>query len=245
MSRNIVPGGKKVYGASVGILRLQAEYPRIIGDIGNAETWPFPVHYRTVKGATPDKVVCHRAEGLVEAFIEEAKELVKLGADGIATTCGFLSLFQNELAEAIDVPVASSSLLQYALIQSLLPKSKKVGIVTISSQSLSDEHLAAAGVPLDAPIVGTDEAGSEFSRVILTNEGRLDVALAEQDLVRAAKALLIKDPEVGAILLECTNMAPYSASIGQATGLPVFDMYSFICWFQASLSPRRFLERYR
>ena len=49
-------GGKTVYGASVGILMLETRFPRIPGDIGNALTWPFPVHYRVVRGATPDNV---------------------------------------------------------------------------------------------------------------------------------------------------------------------------------------------
>lgn len=240
----IVTGGKSVYGASVGILRLDAKYPRIIGDIGNAQTWPFPVHYKTIVGASPNKVVYHQAQGLVDAFIDGARELVELGADGIATTCGFLALFQEELAEALPVPVASSSLMQYEFIQGLLPAGKKVGIITISAESMTPTHLKAAGVPLDAPIVGTDAQGREFTRVILDDENRLDISLAEQDLVGAAHALLAKDQAVGAILLECTNMAPYARSINLATGLPVFDMYSYICWLQAALSPPRFAARY-
>jgi hypothetical protein len=34
-------GGKAIYGARVGILMLEARFPRIPGDMGNAETWPF------------------------------------------------------------------------------------------------------------------------------------------------------------------------------------------------------------
>lgn len=244
MSKSIVTGGKAVYGASVGILMLEASFPRIFGDIGNAETWPFPVHYKVVKGASPERVVLNRAEGLVEEFVEAAQQLVETGVDGITTNCGFLALFQEEISEACKVPVATSSLMQYSFIEKLLPASKKVGIITISANTLSDDHLAAAGIPLDVPIVGTDETGSELSRVILNSENRMDVAAAEQDMLIAARTLLEKDPDVGAILLECTNMAPYSASVREATGLPVFDMYNFICWFQGALSPRPFLRRY-
>ena len=46
-----VKGGKALYGASVGILMLDAQFPRIIGDMGNAQTWPFPVHYKIVRQA--------------------------------------------------------------------------------------------------------------------------------------------------------------------------------------------------
>ena len=240
MSKTEVSGGKAVYGASIGILMLEARFPRIAGDMGNAQTWPFPVHYKVVKGASPDLVVRRRAEGLVEAFKAAAVDLVETGVDGITTNCGFLLLFQEEIAEACRVPVAISSLMQYRLIDDLLPENRKVGILTVSAKTLSEDHLRAAGIPPDALIVGTDEAGSELSRVILNDERKLNVAAAERDMILAAEALLALDPGIGAILLECTNMGPYTAAVRAATGLPVFDMYSFVCWFQSSLSPRVF-----
>ena len=49
----IATGGKAIYGAPLGILMLEARFPRIPGDMGNAATWPFPVLYRVVRGATP------------------------------------------------------------------------------------------------------------------------------------------------------------------------------------------------
>ena len=49
--------GKTIYGASLGILSLDTKFPRIHGDIGNAETWPFPVLYKIVEGASRDMVV--------------------------------------------------------------------------------------------------------------------------------------------------------------------------------------------
>lgn len=233
----IAHGGKAVYGASVGILMLEARFPRIPGDMGNALTWPFPVHYRVVRGASPDRVVRQRAEGLLEDFIAAARELVADGVDGITTNCGFLSLFQNELAAAAGVPVATSSLMQAPMIQATLPPGKRVGILTISASTLTEEHLRKAGVPEGTPVGGTD-GGREFSRVILNNEERMDVELARQDLIEAGRALADANPDLGAILLECTNMIPYAADINRATGLPVFSIYSFITWFQSALAPR-------
>ena len=93
MTPRIAHGGRAVYGARLGILMLEARFPRIPGDMGNAETWPFPVLYRVVRGASPDRVVVRGAEGLLDAFIEAARELVAIGADGITTNCGFLSVF--------------------------------------------------------------------------------------------------------------------------------------------------------
>jgi hypothetical protein len=82
-------GGKSLYGAKVGILMLETRFPRIPGDMGNAETWPFPVLYKVVPGVSPRRVVCNKAEGLLDEFLAAAGELVRLGADGITTTCGF------------------------------------------------------------------------------------------------------------------------------------------------------------
>src|ERR1700726_4492986 len=90
----IAHGGKAIYGARLGILMLEARFPRIPGDMGNASTFPFPVLYKVVSGASPDRVVRKRAEGLLDAFLGAAAELVALGADGITTNCGFLSLYQ-------------------------------------------------------------------------------------------------------------------------------------------------------
>jgi Asp/Glu/hydantoin racemase len=47
-------------------------------------------------------------------------------------------------------------------------------------------------------------------------------------------------PEVGAIVLECTNMPPYAAALRAALGMPVYDIYSMITWFHTGLRPRRF-----
>src|ERR1700755_1147782 len=122
-------GGKSLYGARVGILMLETRFPRIPGDMGNAETWPFPVLYKVVPGASPRRVVYEKAQGLLDEFLAAADELVRLGADGITTTCGFLSLFQREIA----TPVATSSLMQIPFIERVLPPNKRVGVLTISA----------------------------------------------------------------------------------------------------------------
>lgn len=232
----IVQGGKSIYGASVGILMLDAQFPRIPGDMGNAKTWPFPVLYRVVRDASPDRVVRHRAEGMLEVFIDAAQQLVKDGADGITTNCGFLSLFQKELSEAVPVPVVTSSLMQVEMVNRILPRGKRAGILTISASTLTDDHLQAANVPLDTPI-GTTEGGREFTRAILGNDSRLNVEKAREDNVEAAIALASDHPDLGAIVLECTNMCPYAPDIQRATGLPVFSIVSFVTWFQAGLVP--------
>ena len=243
-TNTIARGGKAIDGAPLGILMLEARFPRIPGDMGNAATWPFPVLYRVVRGASPEKVVLHGARGLLPDFIDAAKDLVDLGAEAITTNCGFLSLFQQEIAAAVRVPVATSSMMQVSWVQATLPPGKRVGIVTVCGETLTPSHLQAVGVPVNTPYVGT-ENGREFFRVLIKAEKTdMDVSVARQDIVDAGRSLVARHPDVGAIVLECTNMPPYAAALREAVGLPVYDIYSMINWFHAGLRPRRFESRF-
>lgn len=242
---NIARGGKAIYGAPLGILMLEAKFPRIPGDMGNATTWPFPVLYRVVLGATPEKVVLKGAAGLLPDFVAAAQELVRLGAEALTTNCGFLSLFQKELAEAVKVPVATSSLMQVPWVQATLPPGRRVGVVTVSKKSLTPTHLEAAGVALDTPIAGT-ENGTEFFRVLIEGaKTDMDVDAAQRDVVGAGVDLVRRHPEIGALVLECTNMPPYAAALAEAVRLPVYDIYSMVSWFHAGLRPRVFGRDFR
>lgn len=236
-SRAIAAGGKAVYGAPLGVLMLETRFARVPGDIGNGATWPFPVLYRVVRGATPERVVLHAAEGLLPLFLDAAKELVDIGARAITTSCGFLSLFQRELAAHVGVPVAASSLMQIPWVQASLPPGKRVGVVTVSAGSLSPAHLAAVGAAPDTPLAGT-ENGAEIFRVLIHGEKEdLDVALAARDIVEAGRELVSRHPDVGAIVLECTNMPPYAALLAEAVGLPVYDITTLVRYLCAGLVP--------
>jgi Asp/Glu/hydantoin racemase len=176
---------------------------------------------------------------LLALFIAAATELVDQGADGITTSCGFLSLFQNELRSAIRVPVATSSLMQAPWVQALFPTGKCVGVLTFHAKHLTADHLIAAGARLNTPVAGT-ENGNEFTRLILADEPHMDFVACRVDNLEAARELLRQHPDIGAIVLECTKMVPYAANIRKRTGLPVFSIYTLINWFQSGLVPRQF-----
>src|SRR5438067_8807515 len=233
----IAHGGKGLYGSRVGILMLETRFPRIPGDMGNGTTWPFPVLYKVVPGATPDRVVRHKSQGLTNAFLDAAAELVQLGADGITTTCGFLSLYQRELAAHVRVPVAASSMMQIPFIECILSPGKRVGVLTVSAASLTPEHFTAAGADPNTPVVGT-ENGREFTRVMLDEKHTLDAAAAERDILDAGEALVSKHPDTGAVVLECTNMTPFARALSDHLLLPVYSIYSFVTCVHSGLAPR-------
>ena len=224
-----VQGGQNLYGFTVGILMLDTQFPRIVGDMGNALTFDFPVRYHRISGASPDLVVRKSAWDLLPAFIEGARFLEREGVGVISTNCGFLSKFQKQMAAAVKVPVFTSSLMLVPLVHRMLAPRRAVGILTVDASSLTPEHFAGAGIGPDVPtVVAGLEGEKEFTRVLLDDLLTLDVEAAREEHVRAARRLVREHPEVGAIVLECTNMPPYRADVQRATGIPVFDIVTLV-----------------
>jgi maleate cis-trans isomerase len=233
-----IRGGATLYGHTIGIIMLDTRFPRIHGDIGNANTWPFPVQYRVVPQASPERVVRQKAEGLLEPFLNAAHELVNNGVRAITTSCGFLSLYQRDIAAAVPVPVFTSSLMQIPLVARMLRPDQKVGVMTVDARHLTEAHLQAVGAESVPLVIAGLETEKELTRVLIDNEPELDVQQAEADMVHIARLLVSDHPEVGAIVLECTNMPPYARAVQQATGLPVFDIVTLTHWvYRAFVAP--------
>src|SRR5262249_14800890 len=149
------------------------------------------------------------------------------GVGAITTNCGFLAKFQGELRAAVSVPVFTSSLLLVPLVHRTLPPGRRVGIMTVDASSLTAEHFDGAGIRRDIPVaVAGLETEKEFTRVLLGDEMVLGVERARAEHIVVARRLVAEFPDVGAIVLECTNMPPYTADIQRETGLPVFDIVS-------------------
>jgi Asp/Glu/hydantoin racemase len=224
-----VRGGQNIFGFSVGILMLDTQFPRIPGDMGNAATFDFPVLYRRVRGASPDRVVRHGQQELLPAFIEGARELEREGVRAVTTNCGFLAKFQSEVAASVSIPVFTSSLMLVPLVHRMLPPGRSVGIMTVDASSLRPAHFEGAGITRDIPtVVAGMETEKEFTRVLLDDQLELDVDAARQEHLTVARRMLEAHPEIGAIVLECTNMPPYRADLQAATGLPVFDITTLV-----------------
>ncbi|MCR4442283.1 MAG: aspartate/glutamate racemase family protein [Peptococcaceae bacterium] len=221
-------GGRTNYGEAIGIIMLETAFPRLPGDVGNASTFSFPVRYKVVKGASPQKVVKEADPALLQPFIEAARELEKEGVRAITTSCGFLAMFQREMADAVNVPVFSSSLLQVPLAYAVISKSQQVGILTARVQSLTERHFAGAGISgIPVVVAGMDDA-PEFTGAFIDGKPDLDVEKCRQEMIEAAKGLKTKHPRVGAIVMECTNMPPFAKAVQEAVNLPVFDAVTLI-----------------
>ncbi|MGZ5235833.1 MAG: aspartate/glutamate racemase family protein [Caldimonas sp.] len=221
---------------TLGVVMLDTRFPRLRGDIGCAATFAFPVRYRVVKGALPHRVVVERDRSLLPPFIAAARALEAEGCSAIATSCGFLALFQAEMQAALGVPMWTSSLLLVDELDAALPAGRRAGVVTADAASLTAAHLAAAGARIDTPIEGL-APGSAFRRTLLDNRRLLDAAEAEAATVAAAARLVARHPQVAAIVLECTNMPPYADAVRAATRLPVHDITTLIAARLAAAAP--------
>ncbi len=218
-------GGQNICGATIGVLCTESYFPKPPGHIKNPSALPFPLLYETMTGVTVPKLLDNPTSEMLEPVITAAKRLESEGVRAVTGSCGFLALFQRELSEAVSVPVFSSSLIQIPLAFQMTGGNAPVGVLTADSKALSTEHLANVGadnVPIS--VMGLEDT-EEFAEVILRNErNEMDLSLIENEVMNATMQLKAKSPGIRSVVLECTDLPPFAASIQQALKLPVFDI---------------------
>jgi Asp/Glu/hydantoin racemase len=221
-----VKGGRNTYGEVIGILMQERIFPRIPGDMGNASTFNFPVKLYIVKGVdiTTRWKLFEGDRDVLKPFVQGAMELERAGVKAITSNCGFLVQCQNEIANAVDIPVFMSSLLMIPLVYRMLRKDRIVGVITANAteKGLGKKHFEAAGAGnIPVAVVGLED--SEAFDTIAKDRDVLHPERLKQDVVERAERLVRENPKVGAIVLECANLPPYAKAIQEAINLPVFD----------------------
>ncbi len=221
----ILRGGPNIYGIPIGVLCLESYFAKPPGHIKNAQTFDFPVAYKIVEGATTERIVDNPDPGLIEPFVEAARELEREGVKAITGSCGFLALFQRQLADAVAVPVFTSSLIQIPLVHAMQRRDQKVGVVVAKKNALTPAHLeavGAAGVPIC--VAGMDDQ-PEFCEVIIEAERlELDLDRFGTELLSVVENLVGENPDIGSIVIECTDMTYFSHLVQRRVNRPVFDL---------------------
>jgi len=218
-----------IAGHAIGIVVLETWYPLLPGNVANATTYDFPVRYKILGEATVDMIM-RSDPALLEMVIEAGRELEREGVRALVGACGYFANYQQEVSAALNIPVFLSSLFQVPLIHQALKPGQKVGIVFANAQAVNEKMLLACGITPDIPIayVGMEEQ-REF-RNILEYGGQFDYDRFEEEVVTQAKKLVSENPEVGAILLECSDLPPFARSVQRAVKLPVWDYISMVNW---------------
>lgn len=230
-----------VFGVPIGIIMLDTQIPFPPGDVGNATTFDFPVTFKVVRGATQERFIKHGDRSLIDGFIKAAKELEEEGVRAITGDCGFMALFQREVAESVSIPVFLSPLLMVPMVHRMLNRRQKVGILTADATSLTPAHFAAVGIGPDIPIVVRGmESQPEFSAVYLRSQSHMDFERLKAELLGVAKDIAAQNPDLGALVLECSDMPPFAAEIHELTSLPVFDFITMINMVHQAVVPKRY-----
>ena len=159
--------------AFLGILMLDTQFERVLGDAGNPASYPVPVRLERVHGAGSLEVVRdgRPSDNLIKAFVKASRSLEAQGAIALTSTCGFLISIEDEIASAVSIPVLVSALSMYREIRLAHPKGP-VGIITASKAALGDAALAAAGIQKDNVIIEGMEDCPAFAEAILRPKNR-------------------------------------------------------------------------
>lgn len=225
----IAETGRHYYGAPVGILKFEDSIGVYIpGAVCNVGSYPFPVILRPVKDLSFAKLY-GKDRSVLPDLIEAVKWLDQQGVRAITAGCGFFSLYQRELAEAADVPVFLSSLLQVPFLLNGIRKNEKVGVLTADSTLLDNEFLVNSGITDLSRIAvqGMQEAPAFRSHVLEENP-EIDTDAIREEVLCTVGSFLERDPSVRILLLECSELPPYAAVVQERFGLPIFDYNTMI-----------------
>ena len=219
---------KKELAPSLGVIRLDYDYPPAPGDIDSPDSFPYKVYYKVVPGLSFE--MCQSGnltEEVKDRFKESIQWLVnEKNVSGITGDCGFMMYFQDIAREITHIPVFMSSLCQLPAVTCAYSANEQIIILTANSKTLEpmrDLIRVECGVDTQDQryhIVGCEDVDG-FEAVAFGE--KVDTKKVEPGVVKKAMEALEMYPDSRAFLLECTELPPYSDAIRFKTGLPVFD----------------------
>jgi hypothetical protein len=156
-----------------------------------------------------------------------------------------MAAYQDVVAAAVSVPVFMSSLVQAPMLLRMLGPHRRLAVLVANGNGISESVLSGAGITDPARLVvqGLDHQ-PHFNEVILQEVGTLNEELMRREVVETAVAVAAANPDLGAILLECSDLPPYARAVHEATGLPVFDWAGFIRYVHDATDPRAYRGTY-
>ena len=229
---------KYYFGENVGILIFGQWWPNIsqVGHQSYAPTYDFPIRLKFVdKQFAPEGLHTGNPEWRgwnLPNWIQAAQELEAEGVRSIVGGCGISGRIQIALADAVDIPVYSSTVMFIPEIYAQMDKDKKIGVLTVSSEVFhgwDDILLKECGVDESIPLVVAGMSESDYLDDWLSAvQEDFDPKKVEHSVVNTALQLVEENRDIGQLVFECTDMTPYTDAVRQATGLPVFDAVDMV-----------------
>ena len=87
------------------------------------------------------------------------------------------------------------------------------------------------------------ESAKEWSKIFDEPDEAFDMQKVQIEIVSAAEEAVRANPEIGAFVLECTDLPPFARKISETTGLPVFDFVSMMSHVAIALGELPIYER--
>lgn len=222
---------------SIGILLFAVAGCRIKGDPGFPGTFDFPVEYGLVEGSYRDLIT--GSEDALRRLCGAARDLEDRGVLAIAGDCGLMALYQEALARSVSIPVVSSSLVLLPFIRSVISRDLFIGILTGHSGILGRHHMEGAGASdLERIVVQGMQDELHFQKVVIEGSALQQYNLMKEDVLRGVQKLRDQCGGLGAVLLECSNLAVFGQEITKEYGVPVFDINSGIMMLRESICKR-------
>ncbi|KXA90488.1 hypothetical protein AKJ37_03190 [candidate division MSBL1 archaeon SCGC-AAA259I09] len=221
--------GQAIAGNAIGILVLDANYPLVPGNVANATTFNFPVHYKILEGVDSPPVI-KGDPSVLDQIIGDAKQLEKQGVRAVVGACGYFGHYQKEVAEKLNVPTFLSSLTQVPTIKQGLKTGEKLGIICADSDNFGEELMKSCGINSTDDIVVTGAQNSPEFMSILESKGTFNNTKLKREIIGLVKELITENEDIGALLLECSDLPPYAYAIQEVAEMPVFDYTTMINW---------------
>lgn len=208
----------------------------MVGNSTNPASYAYPVRLQPVRGANVHTVLENPSREVLAQMIDDARAMASDGIEAITTSCGFNAIFQQELASALQQAVFTSSLLQVPMVQCMLGPDSQLCVITANAGALRTEHLRAAGIARTdgLHVVGLEQC-AEWRRMFAEPDQDVDLPRIAQEVLHTCLRAQGAHPAIRAFVLECTDLPPFSATIRQQTGLPVFDFITMANFVHASL----------
>ena len=129
-----------------------------------------------------------------------------------------------------------SALLQIPFIRASLGR-KKLLVITASKKDLKPEHFHAVGVmDMRGIVIYGMEEMPEWSKISRSPDKPLSLEKVENEVVSVAAVAKQEHPDLGAILLECTDLPPFADAVRKTLNLQVYDVLTMVALIHKSFS---------